>query len=67
MPREKQPKEVMSLDEFKTYLRIGTIKALQLLESGEVPGRKIGTRWRIHRDDAIAWLRSGRGIKEGQA
>jgi excisionase family DNA binding protein len=63
MPREKQPKEVMSLDEFMNFLRIGKKKALALLENGDVPGRKLGTRWRVYRDDAIDWLRSGKGIK----
>jgi hypothetical protein len=61
MPREKQPaREVMSLQELQHFLRIGNIKALQLLESGQIPGQKIGTRWRIYKDDAISWLRSGR-------
>ncbi|HBF39799.1 MAG TPA: hypothetical protein DDW50_21105 [Firmicutes bacterium] len=61
MPREKQlTREVMSLPELKKFLRIGTIKALELLESGKVPGKKFGTRWRIYRDDAINYLRSGK-------
>lgn len=58
------PKEVLSLVEFQNYLRIGQRKALQLLETGQVPGRKIGTRWRVHRADVINWLHSGKGLTE---
>jgi excisionase family DNA binding protein len=65
MPRAKQPKEVMSLNELQKYLRIGNIKALELLTSGQIPGQKIGTRWRIHRSAADAWLMTGQ--KGGQS
>ncbi len=64
MPREKQPKEVMSLPELEKFLRIGKIKAVNLLETGQIPGRKCGTRWRIYRDDAINWLRTGKPEEE---
>jgi excisionase family DNA binding protein len=56
MPRHKQPEEVMSLNELQKYLRIGNIKALDLLNSGQISGKKIGTRWRIHRQAAENWL-----------
>jgi excisionase family DNA binding protein len=60
MPRQKQPKEeVMSLFQLQKYLRLGYYKTLGLLTTGQIPAQKIGTRWRIHRDSAIAWLNSG--------
>ncbi len=62
MPRESQPKEILSLQELCKFLRIGPNKVIPLLESGAIPGRKMGTRWRIHREEAINWLRTGKGI-----
>jgi excisionase family DNA binding protein len=64
MPRAKQPKEVMSLNEFQKYLRIGNVKALELLTSGKIPGQKIGTRWRIHRQAVENWLLTPSNKKE---
>ncbi len=63
MPREKQPKEVMSVPDLQKFLRLGKIKVLNLLETGQIPGRKIGTRWRVYREDAINWLRTGKAAE----
>jgi excisionase family DNA binding protein len=62
MPTPKpQKQEVLSLADLQKYLRIGRTKALELLESGEIPGRKLGTRWRIHKNAAEAWLLHAEG------
>jgi excisionase family DNA binding protein len=53
---ERQPKEVLSVPELQNFLRLGKIKVLDLLESGQIPAQKIGTRWRIHRNAVVKWL-----------
>lgn len=63
MARKKQPKEeIMSLPEVQKYARIGRIKALELLTSGQIVGQKMGTRWRVHRQAVDNWLLTGKEV-----
>jgi hypothetical protein len=65
MPRQKQPEEVMSLTKLQKFLKMGHNNTLMLLTSGAIPAQKLGTRWRIHRDAAIAWLNNEMPHKGG--
>lgn len=47
----------MDIDELAALLRISAKTALELAESGDLPGARIGTRWVFIRADAIEWLR----------
>ncbi|WP_132014841.1 helix-turn-helix domain-containing protein [Hydrogenispora ethanolica] len=50
-------KEVLTLSDTQKYLKLGRAKTKHLLESKQIPAQKIGTRWRVHRDAVIAWLK----------
>lgn len=48
--------EVMGVCELAEYLRISVHTVYRLAEQGRLPGRKVGKRWRFHRDAIVAWL-----------
>lgn len=50
----------MTLPEVQAYARSGRVELLAALADGSLRGhqRKAGGRWRVHRDDVDAWLRS---------
>lgn len=52
--------EVMGVCELAEYLRISVHTVYRLAEQGRLPGRKVGKRWRFHRDAIIAWLATHR-------
>lgn len=41
--------EILTIDEAAHYLKVNVDLVGQLLESGEVPGRKVGGEWRTTR------------------
>ena len=50
-------REVLTLDEAAQLLRAGTGDVLALIETGELPARRLGEDWRLSRTAVLAWLR----------
>lgn len=50
------PPEVMGVQELAAYLRISVHTVYRLVEQGKIPGRKVGKRWRFHREVIVDWL-----------
>ncbi|MCS7308587.1 MAG: helix-turn-helix domain-containing protein [Armatimonadetes bacterium] len=50
------PPEVMGVQELAEYLRISVHTVYRLAEQGRIPGRKVGKRWRFHREAIVGWL-----------
>jgi excisionase family DNA binding protein len=48
--------EVLTPTELAALLRVEVSALLELVERGEVPGRKLGAEWRFSRSAVIAWL-----------
>jgi excisionase family DNA binding protein len=48
--------EVMSAAQLAALLQLDEKTVLELAESGDLPGRKLGTVWRFSRAAVIAWL-----------
>lgn len=48
--------EVMNAEQAAKLLQIEEALVVQLAESGELPGRKLGTVWRFSRAALVAWL-----------
>lgn len=57
--------EVLTLEEAAGLLRAGTGDVLALIESGELPARRLGQQWRLSRTAVLAWLR-GDGRPAGE-
>lgn len=53
---KKQLDEVMSINQLRQYLKIRHSTAMQLVETGEIKGRKINEQWRVHKQAADNWL-----------
>jgi excisionase family DNA binding protein len=53
--------EVLTLEEAAGLLRAETGDVLALIESGEVPARRLGQTWRLSRTAVLAWLRGDLG------
>lgn len=47
---------IMTFKECKNVLKIGKGTLLELLHSGELQGFRVGTRWRITRDQLIDYI-----------
>jgi len=57
-PPEPEPpaSEVLTLDEAANLLRVPVDDVRALVESGELPARRIGDTWRLTRTAVLAWL-----------
>ena len=50
------PPEVMNAQQAGQFLQIDETVVIQMAESGELPGRKLGAVWRFSRAALVAWL-----------
>ena len=49
-------KEVFGTKDLSNYLHVGYDKAKQLILTGEIPSRKIGEKYFVHKQAVINWL-----------
>jgi excisionase family DNA binding protein len=57
---EQPPPSVLTVDELATMLRVNRKTVYDALSRAEIPGaRRVGGRYRIHRDAVLEWLASG--------
>ncbi len=49
---------VMTIQEVADYLQVSPSTIYKLANSGQLPGRKVGGRWRFARKTVEAWLAS---------
>lgn len=47
---------VMDVPAVVEYLGFSTSKVKRLLKAGEIPGKKVGSQWRIIRERLDSWL-----------
>ena len=50
------PPEVLSAEQAAEFLQIDTAVVVEMAESGQLPGRKLGTAWRFSRAALVTWL-----------
>jgi len=48
--------EIMNAEQAGLFLQLDEATVLELAESGELPGRKLGSAWRFSRAALVAWL-----------
>lgn len=57
---EEPPPSVLTVDELAALLRVNRKTVYDALSRSEIPGaRRVGGRYRIHRDAVLEWLASG--------
>ena len=59
--------EILTFAETCAYLRLGAPKVRELLDTKQIPHRRIGTRIRIHKTAIDAWLMADRAERIGLA
>lgn len=52
---------VLTIGELSDYLRIPRSTLYKLAQEGEIPGQKVGRRWRFLREAVDRWLEEARG------
>ncbi|MBY0311764.1 MAG: helix-turn-helix domain-containing protein [Phycisphaerales bacterium] len=55
--RAVPPREVMTITDLAEYLQVSKSSLYKLVQSGRVPGQKVGKHWRFHKDTIDAWLK----------
>lgn len=52
----------MTIDDLAEYLQVSKSSLYKLVQSGQIPGQKVGKHWRFRRDTIDRWLdkRGGR-------
>ncbi|NOY83154.1 MAG: acetate--CoA ligase [Kiritimatiellaeota bacterium] len=53
--------DVLTLDEAAAHLKLSKSTLYKLLQSGRIPAKKLGRRWRFSREDLEKWLRNPDG------
>lgn len=61
------PNEILTFAETCAYLRLGAPKVRELLNSKQIPHRRIGTRIRIHKTAIDEWMMADRAERVGLA
>ncbi len=62
---EKEPGDVLTIDELSDYLRISRSTLYKLAQEGRIPRQKVGRHWRFRKETIDRWL--GQGGATGMA
>ena len=54
--RAAPPPEVMTISDLAEYLQVSKSSLYKLVQSGKVPGQKVGKHWRFHKGVINRWL-----------
>lgn len=54
--RAYDPPEVLNVEQAAQLLQVEEAVVIELAESGQLPGRKLGSAWRFSRAALVAWL-----------
>jgi len=57
MPMAAPPDNIMTIEALAEYLKISRSTLYKLVQDGRLPGRKVGKRWRFHKDAIDEWLK----------
>ena len=49
-------RDVLSIEDLATYLKIPKSTLYKLVREGKVPAQKVGRHWRFHKEAIDAWL-----------
>ena len=52
-------KEIMTIEEAATYLKLGKRSIYKLVKDGKFPAKKVLNKWRFEKESLKAWVRDG--------
>lgn len=62
MGEAAQDMEMMTVEDLAKVMHIPRKTLYDCIHRGEIPGvRRLGRRFRIHRETVLAWVKSGKG------
>lgn len=47
----------MTISDLAEYLQVSKSSLYKLVQSGRVPGQKVGKHWRFHKESVDEWLK----------
>jgi excisionase family DNA binding protein len=47
----------MTISDLAEYLQVSKSSLYKLVQSGRVPGQKVGKHWRFHKEAVDSWLK----------
>jgi len=50
----------MTISDLAEYLQVSKSSLYKLVQSGRVPGQKVGKHWRFHKEVIDGWLKGNR-------
>ena len=65
--RAAPPPEVMTISDLAEYLQVSKSSLYKLVQSGKVPGQKVGKHWRFHKESVDEWLKRSSRQEPGHA
>ena len=57
---DAKSRDVMTVDEVSSYLRIPKSTLYKLAQEGKLPCQKVGRHWRFRKEALDRWLEQGR-------
>lgn len=54
-------REILTVGEAASFLRIGKRSLYRLVKEGKVPGKKVLNKWRFEKERLREWVREGDG------
>lgn len=51
--------DIMTIEALAAYLKISRSTLYKLVQSGRLPGQKVGKRWRFHKEAIDEWVKQG--------
>jgi excisionase family DNA binding protein len=48
----------MTISDLSEYLQVSKSSLYKLVQSGKVPGQKVGKHWRFHKESIDSWLKA---------
>jgi excisionase family DNA binding protein len=64
MPRKKKIEErvypeIMTINELRSFLRVSYGTAMELIDSGKIPARRIGRDWKVPKQAILEYITRG--------
>jgi excisionase family DNA binding protein len=55
----------MTISDLAEYLQVSKSSLYKLVQTGRVPGQKVGKHWRFHKESVDEWLKRSNRSEDG--
>ena len=55
----------MTISDLAEYLQVSKSSLFKLVQTGRVPGQKVGKHWRFHKESVDEWLKRSNRSEDG--